>query len=49
MKLAAEDVGQNTWELWLMRTGSGWFHPVHIHLIDFFLLARKGDGYDIIE
>lgn len=27
---AAADVGQNTWELWLFRTGGGWFHPVHV-------------------
>jgi len=39
-KIAAEDVGQNTWELWLFETGGGWFHPVHLHLIDFYLLKR---------
>jgi FtsP/CotA-like multicopper oxidase with cupredoxin domain len=43
MKIAAEDVGQNTWELWKFRTGGGWFHPIHIHLIDFFLIKREGD------
>jgi FtsP/CotA-like multicopper oxidase with cupredoxin domain len=43
MKLAAEDVGQNTWELWKFKTGGGWFHPVHIHLIDFLMLKRDGD------
>lgn len=42
MKIAASDVGQNTWELWRFETGGGWFHPVHIHLIDFFLIRRKG-------
>ena len=26
-KIAASDVGQNTWELWLMKAGGGWFHP----------------------
>jgi len=46
MKLAAEDVGQNTWELWKFKTGGGWFHPVHIHLIDFLMLKRDGD-FDI--
>ena len=43
MKLAAEDIGQNTWELWKFKTGGGWFHPVHIHLIDFLMLKRDGD------
>jgi len=42
MKIAAEDVGQNTWELWKFKTGGGWFHPVHIHLIDFIVLKREG-------
>lgn len=42
MKIAASDVGHNTWELWLFETGGGWFHPVHIHLVDFYLLKRDG-------
>jgi len=41
-KLAATDIGQNTWEVWRFKTGGGWFHPVHIHLIDFFMLRREG-------
>jgi FtsP/CotA-like multicopper oxidase with cupredoxin domain len=41
-KIAADDVGQNTWELWLFRTGGGWFHPIHMHLVDFFVLKRDG-------
>ena len=44
MKIAASDVGHNTWELWLFETGGGWFHPVHIHLVDFFVLKRDGKG-----
>lgn len=47
MKIAAEDIGQNTWELWKFKTGGGWFHPVHIHLIDFFLLKREGSNYGL--
>jgi FtsP/CotA-like multicopper oxidase with cupredoxin domain len=39
-KIAAADVGQNTWELWRFKTGGGWFHPIHIHLVDFFLIKR---------
>jgi bilirubin oxidase len=34
-------VGQNTWELWLLKTGGGWFHPIHIHLISFFVVIRN--------
>lgn len=45
VKVTVEDVGQNTWELWYMRAGSGWFHPIHVHLVDFFLLERIGDGF----
>ena len=41
-KIAAENVGQNTWELWKFQSGGGWFHPVHIHLVDFFVLKRDG-------
>lgn len=39
-KIAAADVGQNTWEVWKFKTGGGWFHPIHMHLVDFFLLRR---------
>lgn len=39
-KIAADNVGQNTWELWKFETGGGWFHPIHIHLVDFFVLMR---------
>ena len=41
-KIAANDVGQNTWEVWQFRTGGGWFHPIHMHLVDFFVLRRDG-------
>ena len=43
-KIAADDIGQNTWELWLFQTGGGWFHPVHMHLVDFFIIKRDGDS-----
>ena len=42
-KIAAEDIGQNTWELWLFETGGGWFHPVHMHLVDFYIIKRDGE------
>jgi hypothetical protein len=25
----AQDVGQNTEEIWCLRGGGGWFHPIH--------------------
>lgn len=40
-KIAASNVGQNTWELWKISTGGGWFHPIHVHLIDFLLVKRE--------
>lgn len=43
MKIAASDVGLHTWELWKFKTGGGWFHPIHIHLVDFFILRRDGE------
>ena len=54
-KIAASDVGQNTWydvslinnfnnnrEVWEFKSGGGWFHPVHVHLVDFFVIKRDG-------
>ncbi|UJR17736.1 hypothetical protein I4U23_004634 [Adineta vaga] len=43
-KIAADDIGQNTWELWKFQTGGGWFHPVHVHLVDFYIIRRDRDG-----
>jgi FtsP/CotA-like multicopper oxidase with cupredoxin domain len=40
-RVAASNVGQNSWEIWKIRTGGGWFHPVHIHMVDFFVLSRS--------
>lgn len=48
-KIAANDVGQNTWEVWKFKTGGGWFHPVHMHLVDFFLLRRDREIIGGIE
>ncbi|CAF1584563.1 unnamed protein product [Rotaria sp. Silwood1] len=42
-RIAAADIGHNTWELWLFETGGGWFHPVHMHLVDFYIIKRDGD------
>ncbi|KAG2437396.1 hypothetical protein HXX76_006048 [Chlamydomonas incerta] len=48
-RVAASDVGHNTWEVWCLETGGGWFHPIHIHLVDFFVLARNWDEAQVHE
>jgi spore coat protein A, manganese oxidase len=47
--IAASDVGENTYELWKIRGAGGWFHPVHIHLVDFYVLFREGDGVEGLQ
>lgn len=35
--------GLNDVEIWTLKNNSGgWFHPVHIHLVDFKILDRNG-------
>jgi len=29
-------------EIWIIESGGGWVHPVHIHLSEFFVLSRDG-------
>jgi spore coat protein A, manganese oxidase len=42
-KLASADPALNSVELWEIENKSGgWFHPVHIHLVDFRVLSRNG-------
>ncbi|EFJ51493.1 hypothetical protein VOLCADRAFT_87571 [Volvox carteri f. nagariensis] len=48
-RVAAGNVGQNTWEIWCLETGGGWFHPIHIHLVDFYVLARNHDESQVHE
>ena len=48
-KIAAEDVGHNTWELWQFRSGGGWFHPVHMHLVDFLVIKREKEVLGSIQ
>ncbi len=37
------DPGEGDIEIWqLTNTSGGWFHPVHIHLVDFQVLSRNG-------
>jgi spore coat protein A, manganese oxidase len=37
------DPGLNDVEIWKLENGSGgWFHPVHLHLVDFKILDRNG-------
>jgi hypothetical protein len=28
-----QDIGQNNIELWNFKTGGGWIHPIHVHLV----------------
>jgi spore coat protein A len=42
-KLASADPKLGSAEIWTIENKSGgWFHPVHIHLIDFQILSRNG-------
>ncbi|MFJ6416790.1 multicopper oxidase domain-containing protein [Paeniglutamicibacter sp. NPDC091659] len=42
-KFAGADPKLNAVEIWEIENKSGgWFHPVHIHLIDFQILSRNG-------
>jgi spore coat protein A, manganese oxidase len=35
-------------EIWdLTNTSGGWFHPVHIHLVDFQVLSRNGSAANV--
>ena len=39
------DPGEGDVEIWtLTNTSGGWFHPVHIHLVDFQVLTRNGSA-----
>ena len=33
---------RNQPEIWILESGGGWVHPVHIHLSSFFILSRDG-------
>ena len=42
-ELVVANPGANDVEIWeLENTSGGWFHPVHIHLVDFKILDRNG-------
>jgi FtsP/CotA-like multicopper oxidase with cupredoxin domain len=39
---------QGAVEIWqLTNTSGGWFHPVHIHLVDFQILSRNGSAANV--
>jgi spore coat protein A len=39
------DPAEGAVEIWkLTNTSGGWFHPVHIHLVDFQVLTRNGSA-----
>ncbi|KAG2484026.1 hypothetical protein HYH03_017116 [Edaphochlamys debaryana] len=48
-RVAARDVGQNTWELWCLEIGGGWYHPIHIHLVDFYVIARNREESQVYD
>lgn len=33
---------QDQYEIWDLKAGGGWEHPVHVHLTNFFILSRNG-------
>ena len=40
---------QNAVEIWTLTNSSGgWFHPVHIHLVDFQVLTRNGSASGVL-
>ena len=40
---------QDAIEIWeLTNTSGGWFHPVHIHLVDFQVLSRNGSAANVL-
>ena len=40
---------QDAVEIWeLKNTSGGWFHPVHIHLVDFQVLSRNGSAKNVL-
>ncbi len=42
-RLSVGDPDLNDVEIWQVETsGGGWFHPLHIHLVDFQILSRNG-------
>ena len=36
-------------EIWTLKSGGGWVHPVHIHLSSFFILTRDGKTPPLLE
>ncbi|KAG2440741.1 hypothetical protein HXX76_003598 [Chlamydomonas incerta] len=49
VRVAAADIGHNTWEVWCLESGGGWFHPIHIHLVDFYILTRNREEAQVHE
>src|SRR5438128_1906102 len=33
---------RDTPEIWTLKSGGGWAHPIHTHLVSFFVLSRNG-------
>src|SRR5262249_11406855 len=39
----------DTAEIWTLKSGGGWTHPIHLHLSSFFVLSRDGSTPPPIE
>ena len=33
---------EDEFEIWTLKAGGGWEHPIHIHLTNFFIISRNG-------
>ena len=48
-KFAIANPAADSVEIWeLVNNSGGWFHPVHIHLIDFKVISRNGDPNKVL-
>jgi FtsP/CotA-like multicopper oxidase with cupredoxin domain len=36
-------------EIWTLKAGGGWSHPIHIHLTEFYILSRNGLAPPLVE
>ena len=42
--IATDNIGQSRWELWLFAASEGYFHPVHMHLVDYYITRRDSQS-----
>jgi len=48
-RVSAALVNTGGWEIWDIKTGGGWAHPVHIHFEEGRILNRDGDAVPVWE